>query len=170
MGRAYLVTWAVLCFQFHTHRSLRHSKASCYFQTVAELHLSVHNLCPSKPCPSKPRPFAQIRTDTSAHVHIFTAQRYTFKNWGFKCTVITIFLPFTTSPFTAPWPTTLLQGMLMLLGSCVPHTSQAGSPCTESRWTRWILAEEDGGPSELGNLWWKPAAARNWACHFSPGE
>ena len=81
-----------------------------------------------------------------------------------------MFLPFTTSPFTAPRPTTFLQGMPMLLGSYAPHTFQAGLPCTESRWTRWIPAAEDGGPSELGNLWWKPAAARNWACHFSPGE
>ena len=31
MGRAYLVTWTVLCFQFHTHRSFQHSKANHYF-------------------------------------------------------------------------------------------------------------------------------------------
>ena len=48
MGGAYLVTWTVLCFQFHTHRSLQHSKASHYFQTAAELRLSVHDVCPSK--------------------------------------------------------------------------------------------------------------------------
>ena len=46
MGRAYLVTWTVLCFQFHTHWSLQHSKASCYFRTVAELHLPVQNYAP----------------------------------------------------------------------------------------------------------------------------
>ena len=37
---AYLVMWTVLCFQFHTHRSLQHSKAGCYFETAAELHPS----------------------------------------------------------------------------------------------------------------------------------
>ena len=37
-----------LCCQFYTHRSLQQSKASHYFQTAAELHLSVHDLCPSK--------------------------------------------------------------------------------------------------------------------------
>ena len=58
------MTWTVLCFQFHTHWSLQHSKASCYFQTVAEQRLSVHNLCPSKP-----RPFAQIKIDVCAHFH-----------------------------------------------------------------------------------------------------
>ena len=77
MGRAYLVTWTVLCFQFHTHRSLQHSKVSHYFQTVAELCLSVHDLCPSKPCP-----FSQIKTDM--HKKKFTAWRYTFRNQGFK--------------------------------------------------------------------------------------
>ena len=75
MGEAYLVTWTVLCFQFHTHRSLQHSQASRYFPTAAELHLSVHNLCPSKP-----RPAAQIKTDASAHAQIFTVQGYAFGN------------------------------------------------------------------------------------------
>ena len=70
MGGAYLVTWTVLCFRFHTLWSLQHSKASCYFQTFAELHLSIHDLCPSKP-----RPFAQIKIYASAHAKIFTAQR-----------------------------------------------------------------------------------------------
>ena len=55
MGRANLVTWTVLCFQFHTYRSLQHSNASRYFQTVAELCLSGHDFCPSKP-----GPFAQV--------------------------------------------------------------------------------------------------------------
>ena len=50
---------AVLSFP---HRSLQHSKASHLFQTVAELHLAVHDLCPSKP-----RPFAQIKIDMSVH-------------------------------------------------------------------------------------------------------
>ena len=36
------------CFQFYTHRSLQHSKASHYFQIAAGLSLSVHDLCPSK--------------------------------------------------------------------------------------------------------------------------
>ena len=49
-----LVMWTILCFQFHTHQSLQHSKASHYFQTVAELCLSAHDLCPSKPCPFAP--------------------------------------------------------------------------------------------------------------------
>ena len=79
MGRADLVTWTVLYFQFHTHQSLQHFKASHYFQTVAELCLSVHNLCPSKSCP-----FGQIKTDASAHAHIFTAWRYAFRNQAFK--------------------------------------------------------------------------------------
>ena len=64
MGGVCLVTWTVLCFQFHTHQSLQHSKASRYFQTVAELHLSVQDLCPSKPCP-----FAQIEIDMRVHMH-----------------------------------------------------------------------------------------------------
>ena len=38
--------WAVL--SVHTHWSFQHSKASHYFQTAAELHLSAHDLCPSK--------------------------------------------------------------------------------------------------------------------------
>ena len=78
-GRAYLATWTVPCFQFHTHQSLQHSKASHFFQTVAELHLSVHHLSPSKPCP-----FAQIKTDVSVHGKIVTAQRYHYRNRGFK--------------------------------------------------------------------------------------
>ena len=79
MGEAYLVMWAVLCFQFHTHRSLQNSKASRYFRTVAELRLSVYDFCPSKP-----RPFAQVMIDTSAHAWIFTALRHTFGNRGFQ--------------------------------------------------------------------------------------
>ena len=74
----YLVTWTVLYFQFHTHQTCQHSKASHYFQTVAELHLSVHKLCPPKP-----HSFDQIKTNTSVHVQIFTTWRYTFGNWGF---------------------------------------------------------------------------------------
>ena len=73
------MTWTVLFFQFHTHLSLQHSKTCHYFQTVAELHLSVHDLCPSKP-----HPIAQIETEASAHAQIFTAGRYTFRNRGFK--------------------------------------------------------------------------------------
>ena len=56
MGGFYLDMWTVLLFQFHIYWSLQevqHSKTSCYFQTVAELCLSVHDSCPSKP-----RPFA----------------------------------------------------------------------------------------------------------------
>ena len=49
MGGAYLVMWTVLCFQFHTHQPLKHSKASHYFQTVAELNLSLH--APESPAP-----------------------------------------------------------------------------------------------------------------------
>ena len=79
MGGAYLVTWTVLCFQFHTHQSLQNSKASRYFQTVAELRLSVHDVCSSKPSS-----FAQIKIDLSAHARIFTAGRYTIGNRGFK--------------------------------------------------------------------------------------
>ena len=86
MDRAYLVMWTVLCFQFHTHWSLQHSRASHYFQTVAELCISVHNLCPSKP-----RPFAQIKIDMSVHVQIFTAQRYTFGNWDFNQSFFSFF-------------------------------------------------------------------------------
>ena len=65
MGRAYLVMWTMQCFKLYTHWSLQHSKASCYFQTGAELHLSVHDLCPSKP-----HPFAQTETDVIAHGRI----------------------------------------------------------------------------------------------------
>ena len=65
MSGVYLVTWTVLYFQLYTHRSVEHSKASRYFQTVAELRFSVHDLCPSKPCP-----FAQIKIDASAHARI----------------------------------------------------------------------------------------------------
>ena len=65
MGRAYLVMWTMQRFKLYTHRSLQHSKASCYFQTGAELHLSVHDLCPSKP-----HPFAQTETDVTARVQI----------------------------------------------------------------------------------------------------
>ena len=54
MGWAYLVMWTVLCFQFHTYQPLQHSKANHYFQTVAELHLSLHNLCPFKALPVCP--------------------------------------------------------------------------------------------------------------------
>ena len=79
MGRAYIVMWTVLCFQFYTHWSLQNSRASHYFQTVAELCISVYNLCPSKPCP-----FAQIQIDMSVHVQIFAAQMYTFGNWDFN--------------------------------------------------------------------------------------
>ena len=79
MGEAYLVAWTVLYFRFHTHRSLQHPKASRYFQTAAELHLPVHDYCPSKP-----RPFAHIKTDASAHARIFTARRCTFGNRCFK--------------------------------------------------------------------------------------
>ena len=75
MGGAYLVTWTVLCFQFHTHRTLQHSKARRYSQTVAELRLSVHDLYPSKP-----RPFARTEVDTSAHARIFSPNVYTLEN------------------------------------------------------------------------------------------
>ena len=51
MGGAYPVTWTVLCFQFHTHRSLQHSKASPYIQTVADLRLSVHDFAPQGHAP-----------------------------------------------------------------------------------------------------------------------
>ena len=79
VGVANILTWAMLCFQCHTDRLLQHSKASRYFQTVAELRFSVHDLCPSKPCP-----FAQIKIDASAHARIFTARKYTFGNRSFK--------------------------------------------------------------------------------------
>ena len=52
MGGAYLVTWTVLCFLFHTHWSLQHSKASCYFQPVA----FCSRFMPSKPQNSNPQP------------------------------------------------------------------------------------------------------------------
>ena len=90
---------AVLCFQFHTHRSLRHSKASRYFQTVAELRLSVYDLCPSKP-----RPFVQIEAEASAHAQIFTAWRYTFKNQGFK---LVFFLAVSVFGSRSAWPAAL---------------------------------------------------------------
>ena len=64
--------------------SLQHSKASCYFQTVAELRLSAHNLCPSKPLP-----LAKIKTDANAHTYVFTARSYTVRNLGFKCPHLT---------------------------------------------------------------------------------
>ena len=88
MGGVCLVTWTVLCFQFHTHPSLQHSKASCYFQTVAELHLSVHDLCPSF-CswfmPLKALPLCpNWDWRESAHAQMFTACRYTFENSGFN--------------------------------------------------------------------------------------
>ena len=61
MGGVYLVTWTVLSFQFHTHRSLQHPKASRYFQTVAELRLSVHDLWPSNPAPLPKLRLTQVR-------------------------------------------------------------------------------------------------------------
>ena len=80
-GRGLSSDVTVLCFQFHTHRSLQHSKASRYFQTVAELCFS--ELC-SWFMPSKPCPFAHSKIDASAHTQIFITWRYTFRNWGFK--------------------------------------------------------------------------------------
>ena len=50
----------------HTHRSLLYSKVSRYFQTIAELRLSVH-----ESCPSVSRPFSQTKIDASAHAQFF---------------------------------------------------------------------------------------------------
>ena len=78
MGGAYLVTRTVLYVLSvsHTHRSLQHSKASRYFQTVAELRPSVHHLCPTKH-----RPFAPC-----TNFHIPKVQPL-FGNRSFKCKV-----------------------------------------------------------------------------------
>ena len=73
MGRAYLVTRTVLCFQCHTHQSLQHSEASRYFQTVVEPSVSVHNLRPSKVKALPLCPDLDRRKCTFAH---FTARWY----------------------------------------------------------------------------------------------
>ena len=110
MGGAYLVTWTMLCFQFHTHQSLQHSKASHYFQTVAELHLSIHNLCPSKS-----HLFVQIEIDASEHAQIFTAQRYSFRNWSFNiCGPQCVWSIVNVRGPWLVWPIVILHGPLLV--------------------------------------------------------
>ena len=58
-----LISWHGQCCAFSFTRI---GHFSHYFQTVAELRLSVQDLCPSKP-----HPFAQIKTDASA-MHKFS--------------------------------------------------------------------------------------------------
>ena len=102
----------MLQFQCRTHWSLQDSKASHYFQTVAELRLSVYNFCPSKPCT-----FAQIKTDTSVHVQILIAWKCTFGNQGFNSTALPQGTMFAVKPSGAKqelWRTTQFTNTIML--------------------------------------------------------
>ena len=74
----YLVMWAVLCFQFYTHRSLKHSKASRYFQSINCIFLFTIY------APQSPALLPKWRL-MQVHVRIFTAQRYTIRNQGCNC-------------------------------------------------------------------------------------
>ena len=66
MGGAHLVTWTVLCIQFHAHRHFNNPRPAVTFKQLLN-RLSVHDLRPSNPSS-----FAQIEIDASAHARTFT--------------------------------------------------------------------------------------------------
>ena len=87
ISRAYLVMWTVLCFQFYTHRSLEHSKASRWTAFQGQPFLSQLMNCIFLfmiYAPQSPALLPKLRP-TRVHVQIFTAQRYTIRNQGCNC-------------------------------------------------------------------------------------